>query len=94
MRYSNNKTCLWMNFYFRKQLPDAPDFISGFIPCVMIRHKQLALRTSPRSIESARGAVDIAKEFFPEVECKWCDAGIDDIIEDASINAVLVVLAA
>ncbi|KAL8474110.1 hypothetical protein ACS0TY_030107 [Phlomoides rotata] len=44
--------------------------------------------------ESARGAVDIAKEFFPEVECKWGDAGIDDIIQDASINAVLVVLAA
>lgn len=44
--------------------------------------------------ESARGAVDIAKEFFPKVECKWGDAGIDDIIQDASINAVLVVLAA
>ncbi|KAL8489798.1 hypothetical protein ACS0TY_025615 [Phlomoides rotata] len=47
-----------------------------------------------RTEESARGAVDIAKEFFPEVECKWGDAGIDDIIQDASINAVLVVLAA
>lgn len=44
--------------------------------------------------ESARGAVDIAKKFFPDVECKWGDAGLDDIIQDASIVAVLVVLAA
>ncbi|KAI3461071.1 hypothetical protein Pfo_017734 [Paulownia fortunei] len=47
-----------------------------------------------RTEESARGAVDIAKKFFPEVECKWGDAGLDEIIQDASIVAVLVVLAA
>ncbi|KAL8056831.1 hypothetical protein ABFX02_04G144600 [Erythranthe guttata] len=47
-----------------------------------------------RTEESAKGAVEIAKEFFPEVECKWGDAGLDDVIEDSSIDAVLVVLAA
>ncbi|KAL3850079.1 hypothetical protein ACJIZ3_011961 [Penstemon smallii] len=47
-----------------------------------------------RSEESARGAVEIARKFFPEVECKWGDAGLEEIIQDASIIAVLVVLAA
>ncbi|KAK4441499.1 hypothetical protein Salat_0484800 [Sesamum alatum] len=47
-----------------------------------------------RTEESARGAVDIAEKFFPNVECKWGDAGLNDIIQDASIVAVLVVLAA
>ncbi|KAL7114850.1 hypothetical protein ACP275_04G147500 [Erythranthe tilingii] len=47
-----------------------------------------------RTEESAKGAVEIGKEFFPEVECKWGDAGLDDIIEDSSIDAVLVVRAA
>ncbi|XP_011090402.1 uncharacterized protein YMR315W isoform X2 [Sesamum indicum] len=47
-----------------------------------------------RTEESARGAVDIAKKFFPRVECKWGDAGLNEIIQDASIVAVLVVLAA
>ncbi|KAL0437249.1 UNVERIFIED_CONTAM: hypothetical protein Sradi_0432800 [Sesamum radiatum] len=47
-----------------------------------------------RTEESARGAVDIAKKFFPKVECKWGDAGLNEIIQDASIVAVLVVLAA
>lgn len=36
----------------------------------------------------------MAKIRFPEVECKWGDAGLDEIIEDASIVAVVVVLAA
>ncbi|CAI9776696.1 unnamed protein product [Fraxinus pennsylvanica] len=47
-----------------------------------------------RSEESAKGAVEIAKKFFPEVECKWGEAGLDEIIQDASIIGVLVVLAA
>ncbi|KAL0461005.1 UNVERIFIED_CONTAM: hypothetical protein Slati_0727700 [Sesamum latifolium] len=47
-----------------------------------------------RTEESARGAVDIAKKFFPKVECKWGDAGLNEIIQDSSIVAVLVVLAA
>ncbi|KAL3850081.1 hypothetical protein ACJIZ3_011963 [Penstemon smallii] len=46
-----------------------------------------------RTEESARGAVEIAKKHFPDVECKWGDAGLDDIIQDASIIGVAVVLA-
>ncbi|KAK6144013.1 hypothetical protein DH2020_020833 [Rehmannia glutinosa] len=44
-----------------------------------------------RTEESARGAIDVAKEHFPDVECKWGDAGLDEIVEDDSIVAVLVV---
>lgn len=44
--------------------------------------------------ESAKAAVEIAKKFFPDVECKWGEAGLDEIIQDASIIGVLVVLAA
>ncbi|KAL0459276.1 UNVERIFIED_CONTAM: hypothetical protein Slati_0554800 [Sesamum latifolium] len=43
--------------------------------------------------ESARGAVEIAKKFFPNVECKWGEAGLNEIIQDASIIGVAVVLA-
>ncbi|XP_075508793.1 dehydrogenase FPY6 [Primulina tabacum] len=46
-----------------------------------------------RSEESARGAVEIAKKFFPNVECKWGDTGLSEIIDDASIIGVAVVLA-
>ncbi|KAL7174047.1 hypothetical protein ACSBR2_033322 [Camellia fascicularis] len=46
-----------------------------------------------RTEESARGAVDIARKFFPEVECKWGDTGLDEIIQNTSIVAVAVVLA-
>ncbi|KAK9274005.1 hypothetical protein L1049_018819 [Liquidambar formosana] len=46
-----------------------------------------------RSEESARGAVEIARKYFPEVECKWGDAGLDEIIQDTSILGVAVVLA-
>ncbi|CAH9099990.1 unnamed protein product [Cuscuta epithymum] len=46
-----------------------------------------------RTEESARSAVELAKEHFPCVECKWGDAGLDDIIKDASILGVAVVLA-
>ncbi|KAL2487934.1 NAD(P)-binding Rossmann-fold superfamily protein [Forsythia ovata] len=47
-----------------------------------------------RTEESAKGAVEIAKKFFPEVECQWGEAGLDEIIQDDSIIGVLVVLAA
>lgn len=47
-----------------------------------------------RSEESARGAVEVARKFFPEVECKWGDGGLDEIIKDSSIIGVAVVLAA
>ncbi|KAG2675017.1 hypothetical protein I3760_13G164400 [Carya illinoinensis] len=43
--------------------------------------------------ESARGAVEIARKHFPEVECKWGDNGLDEIIHDHSIIGVAVVLA-
>ncbi|OVA06659.1 Oxidoreductase [Macleaya cordata] len=46
-----------------------------------------------RSEESARAAVEDAREFFPEIECKWGDAGLNDIIQDTSIHGVAVVLA-
>ncbi|KAL3647619.1 hypothetical protein CASFOL_008587 [Castilleja foliolosa] len=46
-----------------------------------------------RSEESAKGAVEIAKKFFPDVECKWGEEGLDEIIRDASIIGVAVVLA-
>ncbi|KAF5447850.1 hypothetical protein F2P56_033369 [Juglans regia] len=46
-----------------------------------------------RSEESARGAVEIARKHFPEVECKWGDNGLDEIIHDRSIIGVAVVLA-
>ncbi|KAH9622137.1 hypothetical protein KSS87_023618 [Heliosperma pusillum] len=44
-------------------------------------------------MESARGAVEEAKKSFPEVEGKWGDAGLDDIIKDPSVPGVAVVLA-
>lgn len=43
--------------------------------------------------ESAKNAVEIAKKLFPDVECKWGDAGLEEIIQDASIIGVAVVLA-
>ncbi|XP_057483001.1 uncharacterized protein YMR315W isoform X2 [Actinidia eriantha] len=46
-----------------------------------------------RTEESARGAVEIAHKIFPEVEGKWGETGLDEIIQDDSIIAVAVVLA-
>lgn len=46
-----------------------------------------------RSEESAGSAVEVARKNFPEVECKWGDAGLNDIMQDSSITAVAVVLA-
>lgn len=46
-----------------------------------------------RSEESARTAAELARDFSPKVECKWGDAGLDDIIQDGSIHGVAVVLA-
>ncbi|XP_059628856.1 dehydrogenase FPY6-like [Cornus florida] len=46
-----------------------------------------------RTEESARGAVEIARKFFPEVECKWGDEGLHEIVQDSSILGVAVVLA-
>lgn len=46
-----------------------------------------------RSEESSKAAVELARDFAPEVECKWGDSGLDDIIQDPSIQGVAVVLA-
>ncbi|XP_074348045.1 dehydrogenase FPY6-like isoform X2 [Apium graveolens] len=46
-----------------------------------------------RSEESAKEAVKLADKYFPDVESKWGDAGLDDIIKDSSIIGVAVVLA-
>ncbi|XP_027342582.1 uncharacterized protein LOC113855231 isoform X2 [Abrus precatorius] len=46
-----------------------------------------------RTEQSATAAVEIARQNFPSVECKWGDNGLDDIIQDGSIAAVAVVLA-
>ncbi|KAL9322942.1 hypothetical protein ACSQ67_010995 [Phaseolus vulgaris] len=46
-----------------------------------------------RSQESATAAVEVARKHFPGVECKWGDCGLEDIIQDGSIDAVAVVLA-
>lgn len=47
-----------------------------------------------RSEESAKAAVELARDFSPEVECKWGETGLNDIIQDASIQGVVVALAA
>lgn len=47
-----------------------------------------------RTEKSATSAVEIANKQFGQVECKWGDNGLHDIIQDPSIIAVVVVLAA
>ncbi|XP_022730219.1 uncharacterized protein LOC111285187 isoform X2 [Durio zibethinus] len=46
-----------------------------------------------RTEESSKVAVEIAKQHFPGVECKWGDQGLNDIIQDAYLLGVAVVLA-
>ncbi|KAL9678461.1 hypothetical protein QQ045_016305 [Rhodiola kirilowii] len=46
-----------------------------------------------RTQESAQAAVELARSHFPQVECKWGDSGLQDIISDCSILGVAVVLA-
>ncbi|CAI0412306.1 unnamed protein product [Linum tenue] len=43
--------------------------------------------------ESARAAVEIARRHFPDVECKWGDKGLNEILNDESIIGAAVVLA-
>lgn len=43
--------------------------------------------------ESANAAVELARKVFPDVECKWGEDGLDEIIKDSSITGVAVVLA-
>ena len=42
--------------------------------------------------KSAREATEIARKLFPNVECRWGDDGIDEIIRDSDVVAVAVVL--
>ncbi|OAY68722.1 Uncharacterized protein ACMD2_03555 [Ananas comosus] len=46
-----------------------------------------------RTEESAKAAAELARDFAPNVEVKWGDLGLQDIIEDSSIDGVAVVLA-
>lgn len=46
-----------------------------------------------RTEKSARAAVEFARDFSPNIECKWGDEGLEDIIQDKSIHGVAVVLA-
>ncbi|KAI3809493.1 hypothetical protein L1987_25469 [Smallanthus sonchifolius] len=46
-----------------------------------------------RTEKSAKEAAEIARKVFPNVECKYGDDGIDEIIRDPDIAAVAVVLA-
>ncbi|PAN11190.1 hypothetical protein GQ55_2G196300 [Panicum hallii var. hallii] len=46
-----------------------------------------------RTQESAKAAAELARDFAPEIECKWGDAGLEEIIGDSSIMGVAVVLA-
>ncbi|GAB2287018.1 hypothetical protein Dimus_021406 [Dionaea muscipula] len=47
-----------------------------------------------RSQKSAESAVEVARNAFPRIECKWGDEGLDDIIKDDSTIGVAVVLPA
>ncbi|CAH1452656.1 unnamed protein product [Lactuca virosa] len=46
-----------------------------------------------RSEKSSMEAADIARKVFPNVECKWGDHGLDEIIRDSNIFGVVVALA-
>jgi hypothetical protein len=43
--------------------------------------------------ESAKAVAELARDFAPEIECKWGDAGLEEIMADNSILGVAVVLA-
>ena len=43
--------------------------------------------------ESAKAAAELARDFAPDIECKWGDAGLEEIMGDSSIMGVAVVLA-
>ncbi|XP_063937137.1 dehydrogenase FPY6-like isoform X2 [Daucus carota subsp. sativus] len=58
-----------------------------------IAHLVLVKYIWSRSQESAEEAVGVARKHFPQVEAKWGESGLDEIILDASILGVAVVLA-
>lgn len=47
-----------------------------------------------RSEKSSKVAAALAQAFSPNIDVKWGEAGLDEIIQDKSINGVAVVLAA
>ncbi|PKA62444.1 hypothetical protein AXF42_Ash009330 [Apostasia shenzhenica] len=47
-----------------------------------------------RTEEAAKAAAELAYDFSPNIEYKWGDAGLDEIIRDDKIQAVSIVLAA
>ncbi|GJM99711.1 hypothetical protein PR202_ga16838 [Eleusine coracana subsp. coracana] len=46
-----------------------------------------------RTEESAKAAAQLARDFASEIECKWGDAGLEEIMADSTIMGVAVVLA-
>ncbi|ONM20432.1 NAD-dependent dihydrogenase, Gfo/Idh/MocA family [Zea mays] len=46
-----------------------------------------------RTQESAKAAAELARDFAPDIECKWGDAGLEEIMGDSSIMGVAIVLA-
>ncbi|KAH9303076.1 hypothetical protein KI387_014659, partial [Taxus chinensis] len=46
-----------------------------------------------RSEESAKAAAALALDFSPNIDVKWGESGLDEIIQDKSIHGVAVVLA-
>ncbi|KAL4198196.1 hypothetical protein AMTRI_Chr03g44720 [Amborella trichopoda] len=68
---------------------------SQYIPRLKEISQTVVLRVIwSRSEESAKAAAELAHEFSPNVEYKWGDAGLNDIIQDSSIHGVLIVLTA
>lgn len=43
--------------------------------------------------EAAKAAAELARDFAPDIECIWGDAGLEEIMGDSSIMGVAVVLA-
>lgn len=46
-----------------------------------------------RTEDSAKAAAELARDFSPNIEFKWDDTGLEDIIQDDSIHGVAIVLA-
>uniref|UniRef100_A0A0E0LZ83 Gfo/Idh/MocA-like oxidoreductase N-terminal domain-containing protein n=1 Tax=Oryza punctata TaxID=4537 RepID=A0A0E0LZ83_ORYPU len=58
-----------------------------------IAHHVLLKAIWSRTKESAEAAAELARDFAPEIQPRWGDAGLEEIMGDASISAVAVVLA-
>ncbi|XP_024973948.1 uncharacterized protein YMR315W-like isoform X2 [Cynara cardunculus var. scolymus] len=66
---------------------------SQYIPRLAEISELVALKAIwSRTEKSAREATEIARKVFPNVECKWGDDGIDEIIRDPDVVAAAVVL--